>query len=87
MNVSEIKSRLTEEISLIPAEKLPELYNFIHYYRKGLETEPNNAEEIMKFAGYWADMSEDDFDDFFKEVGERRQLAFSRRRECETFND
>jgi len=47
MNVSEIQIRLTEEISLIPLENLTELYNFIHFYRVGLETAQNSTEEII----------------------------------------
>jgi hypothetical protein len=87
MNVSEIQIKLTEEISLVPHDRLSELYNFIHFYRLGLEIIPNNTEEIMKFAGCWQDMPDEEFEDFLKEIAERRQQAFSRRREYETFND
>jgi predicted DNA-binding antitoxin AbrB/MazE fold protein len=46
-----------------------------------------NSEHVMKFAGAWDDMPDDVFDDFFAEVGRRRQLAFSRRRGRETISD
>ncbi len=87
MNVSEIQIRLTEEISLIPQERLPELYNFVHFYRLGLGIIPNSADDIMKFAGCWNDMPDEEFDNFLEEITERRQQAFSGRRECETFTD
>lgn len=87
MNLSEIQIRLTEEISLIPQERLPELYNFVHFYRLGLGITPNSADEIMKFAGCWNDMPDQEFDNFLEEITERRQQAFSGRRECEAFTD
>jgi len=87
MNVSEIQIRLTEEISLIPQNKLSELYDFIHFYRVGLETAQNTAEEIMGFAGCWGDMQDGDFENFLEDIAERRRTAFSGRRKCETFAD
>ncbi len=63
MNISEIQIRLTEEISLIPLEKLTELYNFIHFYRVGLETAKNCTEEIMRFAGCWEDIPDEEYGD------------------------
>lgn len=87
MNVSEIKVRLTDEINRIPQDRLVELYYLIHFYRLGLETVPNNTEEIIKFAGCWNDMPDQAFEDFLIEITERRQRAFSGRRACETFSN
>jgi hypothetical protein len=39
---------------------------------------------MMKFAGSWEDMPPELFAEFLAEIDERRQLAFSRRREGET---
>jgi len=44
MNGSEIQMRVIDEIRLIPQENLPELYDFIHFYRLGLETAQDNTE-------------------------------------------
>jgi len=87
MNGSEIQMRVIDEIRLIPQEKLPELYDFIHFYRLGLETAQDNTEEIMQFAGCWEDMPEEEFENFSEKISERRKRAFSERRECETFTD
>ncbi len=87
MNGSEIQMRVIDEIRLIPQENLPELYDFIHFYRLGLETAQDNTEEIMQFAGCWEDMPEEEFENFSEEIAERRKRAFSERRECETFTD
>jgi hypothetical protein len=87
MNGSEIQMRVIDEIRLIPQENLPELYDFIHFYRLGLETAQDNTEEIMQFAGCWEDMPDKEFENFSEEIAERRTRAFSGRRECETFTD
>ncbi len=35
---NELQTKLVEEIMLIPYDRLSELYNFIHFFRVGLET-------------------------------------------------
>ncbi len=40
-----LQKQLFEEIKLIPAEKYAELYDFLHYYRLGL-----NQEKIKQFS-------------------------------------
>jgi hypothetical protein len=69
-----------KEIELIPEDKLSDLYNFIHYFRLGIELSSGDAQQTMRFAGSWRDMPDKDFDDFTREIAERRQQAFSRRR-------
>lgn len=83
MNIANI----IDEIKLIPNDKLAELYDFIHFYRLGLETTKNSTLEIMSFAGCWEDMPDEEFQNFLKEISDRRRHAFSRRREDETFLD
>ncbi len=38
MNVSTLKTKMLEEIDLVPEDKLPQLYDVIHYFRVGLES-------------------------------------------------
>jgi hypothetical protein len=78
-----IRDRVMEEIKLIPEHKLSEIYNFIHYFRIGLQGSKGNLEQIMKFAGCWKDMSEDAFNDLLREISKRRKQAFSQRRSGE----
>ena len=44
-------SQVIEEIRLVPKDRLREIYNFIHFFRLGLETEigRDQTEDIMRF--------------------------------------
>jgi predicted RNase H-like HicB family nuclease len=45
---------------------------------------PSEGKEIMKFAGIWEDLPEEDFRNFCEEVEQRRQNSSSRRFSDET---
>ena len=77
-------SEVMEEIRLVPKDRLPELFDFIHFFRLGLETVKDDTEEIMGFAGCWQDMTHEEFRDFSEEIAERRRQAFSGRADRET---
>lgn len=83
MEESIIRDRVMEEIKLIPEHKLSEVYDFIHYFRIGLQKSKGNMDQIMKFAGCWKDMPEEVFNKFLAEICERRKQAFTRRRSSE----
>jgi hypothetical protein len=87
MNSSNIRTKLITEISLLPEEKLEELYNFIHNFRLGIEASQATIEQTMQFAGCWEDMSDEMFADFNEEVITRRQQAFLGRRSDESSID
>lgn len=76
MNSSNLHTKLITEISLLPEEKLEELYNFIRDFRLGIEASQATIERTMQFAGCWEDMSDEMFADFNEEVVARRQQAF-----------
>jgi hypothetical protein len=79
-----IKSKVLQEIDLIPEDKLADLYNFIHYFRLGLErSQITGSKRILAFAGCWKDMPDEIFTDFTAEITERRRQAFTRRRRNE----
>jgi len=80
METSIIRDKLLEEIKLIPEHKLSELYDFIHYFRLSLQNSKENRDQIIKFAGCWKDMPKEIFNEFSKEIAQRRKQAFSRRR-------
>ena len=84
MGESIIRDRVMEEIKLIPEHKLSEVYDFIHYFRIGLQKTKGNMDQIMKFAGCWKDMPEEVFNEFLAKISERRKQAFIRRRGSET---
>lgn len=78
MSQSITRNKVMEEIQLIPEHKLEEVYDFVHYFRIGLgEAVRGNKEEVMKFAGSWSDLSEEVFQEFTREISERRAQAFS----------
>ncbi len=84
MKPSKLRIKLISEINLIPEDKLEELYNFIHYFRVGVEASQGTSEQIIQFAGCWDDMSDETFADFNEEIITRRQQAFLGRRSDET---
>lgn len=76
-----MKSKVLQEIDLIPEERLADLYNFIHYFRLGLERSHEvQTQPIMTYAGCWQDMPEDVFADLTAEIRARRRQAFRGRR-------
>ena len=83
-----IKDKVIQEINLIPEDKLADLYNFIHYFRLGLETSAHNEnKQTLAFAGCWREMPDETFSAFMSEITERRHLAFTRRRTGESSTD
>ena len=84
MNASTFRVKVLEEIQRIPAGKLMELYDLIHYFRVGLEASKGQPLQIMKFAGCWNGMPEKTFLEFSREIVSRRHHAFSTRRIYET---
>ncbi|MBI4725902.1 hypothetical protein HY768_01525 [candidate division TA06 bacterium] len=79
MSESIIRDRVMGEIKLIPEHKLSEVYDFIHYFRIGIQKSKGNIDQIMEFAGCWKDVSDDAFNDFLKEITQRRKNAFAGR--------
>jgi hypothetical protein len=64
-----IKDKVIREIDLIPEEQLADLYNFIHYFRLGLETSSSQEnKQTLAFASCWRDMPDETFSDFMAEV-------------------
>ena len=79
--LSRAREQLYEEIRMIPANRLPELYQVLHYFRLGVEKKKTSPKEtIMKYAGAWNALSEESFQDMSSEMRERRKSAFGRRR-------
>ncbi len=60
-----IKSKVLQEIDLIPEDKLSDLYNFVHYFRLGLEkSQTKKSDQILAFAGCWKNMPHEVFAEF-----------------------
>lgn len=80
MTSSVTKDKLINEISLLPDDKLGEVYNFIHYFRLGTDKTRKSDTNLLSFSGSWKDMDDEEFDDYLSDISERRNKAFSRRR-------
>jgi hypothetical protein len=78
------KNQIIEEISLIPDDKLNQLYDLIHNFRIELNQSENNLNKIMQFAGCWENMPEETFTGFCEDIEQRRQTSSSRRFTDET---
>ncbi|MDM8517816.1 hypothetical protein QUF76_16595 [Desulfobacterales bacterium HSG16] len=87
MKTFELHDKVMEEIRLIPENRLSEIYNLIHFFRLGLETDRKNTKKTMRFAGCWQDMPDREFREFSEEISQRRRQAFSGRKSRETFAD
>jgi hypothetical protein len=72
------KEQLIREIDRIPEERLAEVFDFVHYFRLGLESEAD-GNPTMQLAGAWSDMGDTDFDAMLAEMSERRSAAFNGR--------
>ncbi len=83
MGESIIRDRVIDEIKRIPENKLSEVYDFLHFFRLGLQKSKGPVEQTIKFAGCWNDMPDEVFNDFFEEITQRREMAVSRRRRSE----
>lgn len=87
MDSLNLRTKVITEVNLVPEDKLEELYNFIHYFRLGVEVSKGSLDETMQLAGCWNDMSDETFNDFNEEIRTRRQQAFLGRRSDETSLD
>ena len=80
MKTSRIRKQVVEEISKIPDEKLPQMLDLIHRFKRELKISPTKRNKITSYSGCWKDIPEDTYREFMEEISQRRRTAFSRRR-------
>lgn len=74
MTSTQLREKLREEIRGLPDSRLQEVFDFIHFFRLGVEKEaPPIAPDVMRFAGAWEDMQ--DFEAFEADLRQRRRAA------------
>jgi hypothetical protein len=81
MDSLNLRTKVITEINLVPEDKLEELYNFIHYFRLGVEVYRGSINPTMEFAGCWNDMSDEMVANFNEEISTRRHQVFLGRRD------
>ena len=73
-----LPDKLYKELLLIPADKLSELYNIIHYFRMGIEYEVQqaNQQKPPRQSGQLKGMFKVDDDAFFEPLPEEELKAW-----------
>lgn len=74
-----IKERIIKEVDKLPADKIEEVYDFIHLFRIGIESQKKAVKDrrqaALKFFGIWKNMSIKE-SAVFDEIRSRRQKTF-----------
>jgi hypothetical protein len=83
MQVTTMREKILDEIAKIPDEKVPEIFDFIHYFRMGLGQKTTNPQKILQLAGSWKDLTDDEYNEFIENIMNRRKGAFNSRRNRE----
>lgn len=83
MNISDLKTKVLEEIQLVPDDQLVDLYNLVHSFRLQFNSSSPQARDLMQFAGCWSDLSTETYAKLLDDLAQRRQQAFSQRQNRE----
>jgi len=77
--ISDLKTKVLEEIQLVPEDQLIDLYNLIHSFRLGFDSASTASQSIMRFSGCWNELPTETYTEFLEDLAQRRQQAFSQR--------
>lgn len=76
------RKKIIKEVEKIPEEKINELYNVVHLFRKGVESKKKAAKdrrsEAVKYFGIWKDMSPEE-NAVLDEIQARRKRTYRAR--------
>lgn len=67
---------IIREINELPADRLDEVYEFVHALNKKASTDSKN--KILNYAGAFSDMSKEDYKDFAVQTKKMRKDFFNR---------
>lgn len=84
MKISDMRTKVFEEIKSVPDDKLIELFDLIHTFRLRSQPATSQIQLIMEFAGCWQDLPNETYTEFLDDTYQRRQEAFSQRQNRET---
>lgn len=71
------KSDILKEMENLPADKLEEIYAFVHSITSP-KPSTSSRKKIMSFAGMFSEMSEKEYNDFKKVAKKTRRGLFNR---------
>lgn len=69
---------ILRELKNVPVDKLEDLYSIIHSLRADVKKTGDKRNDILSYAGSFADLSEKDYSDFIKSTQETRDKLFDR---------
>lgn len=67
-----------KELKNVPVERLEDLYSIIHSLQANTKKSDKRSKEVLSFAGTFGDMSENDYNDFLRQVKQTRNDLFDR---------
>jgi len=77
-----IKEKIIKEVEKIPEDKIAELYDVIHFFRIGVESQKkvikDSKQAILNFFGIWRDISPEEAT-VLDEIQSRRERTFRER--------
>jgi hypothetical protein len=69
---------IIKEIKDVPADRLDEVYQFVHSLTPKSKKTETLRKKILSFGGAFSDMSSKDYSDFIKQTKETRSKLFDR---------
>lgn len=77
-----IKEKIIEEVEKIPEDKIAEVYDFVHLFRIGIESQrkidKDKRHAVLRFFGIWKNMSDKE-NAVLDDIQLRRQRTFRER--------
>ena len=70
---------ILKEMKDIPAERLEELYQYVHSLNPKSKRTESLRKQILSFAGAFSDMDNKDYNDFLKQAKKTRSKLFDRK--------
>ncbi len=78
MTQDNVYKSVLEKLSGIPIEYLDKVDQFLTVLKKDINSKDKNRDDILKFAGSWRDMTDNDFEDYLKSIKDLKVNMFSR---------
>ncbi len=78
MTQIELYQSVLKKLSNIPAKDLPQVDRFLSQWGDGPHDKSKNKEKTMALAGAWADMEEEDFQDYLNKAKDSGNESFGR---------
>ena len=79
-----LRKTIQQEIENVPSSALPDIYKIIKKKKKKAAVKTKSSltkrERILALAGSWKDWDDEDFNNFIKEIYDRRSKSFGRKR-------